>query len=155
MTPSQIIAMVRDAAILGALGFILWYVHRADENAFKVDNLTAATKQLTANAATAARYSKEASDAQSQLAQQMAANAAAIGSQRAPVLLCPPSAGARAVSGAPSSAAGQLAGAGGAAAGARSDPQPGRDVRPEINAFEVKFEGALATCRSVLAQWPH
>lgn len=154
MTPSQIIALVRDAAILGALGFILWYVHRADENAFKVDNLTATTKQLTANAATAARYAKEASDAQSQLTHQVAANAAAIGSQRAPVLLCPPAASARAVPGATAGATGQPASAGGVAAGPRGNSQPGRDVRPELNAFETKYENALATCRSVLAQWP-
>jgi hypothetical protein len=156
MTPAQIVSAVRDLVILLALGAVLWYVHRADENAFKVADLTAVTKQLNTNAATAARYSKEASDAQSTLAQQMAATAAAVSSQSAPVLLCPAAPGPRAVSGPTARAAGQPASPGRPNTGPRGDSVVAQvDIRPELNAFELKYEDALSSCRSVLDQWPH
>lgn len=153
MTPSQIIALVRDAVIVAALGFIVWRVYAAGENAVKASDVTALQKQLVSNAAQSAAWQKEQTDAEAQRQTEMAGIRSSIASQRAPVLVC-----SRPTSGSPVPGA-AAAPAGGAPAGGptdgrpRGDPQP-VDVRPLINQFELKYEAALASCRAILNQWP-
>lgn len=154
MTPSAIIALIRDFAIVGALGFILWYVHRADQNDFKVQDLSADVQQLKTNAADAQRWQKEQTDATTQQASEMAKVSAAVNAQHAPILVCPHASSPGNVPGHTPSTPGATATSGRPDPGPGAVPQP-TDIRGAIDAFELKYEGALASCRSVLAQWPH
>lgn len=52
----------------------------------------------------------------------------------------------------PAEAAATHAGGGGSDSGSRGDR--GSDVRPALDAFERKYETALADCREILAKWP-
>lgn len=153
MSPTAIIALVRDVVIVAALGFILWYVHRADTNAVKVSDFQAVQKQITHNADQVAAWQKEATDANAQRQTEMAGIRSSIDSQRAPVLVCNRPASGSPVPRAPAAPAGGAAAGGTADAGPRGDPQP-VDVRPLVNQFELKYEAALASCRAVLNQWP-
>ena len=148
MTPAQIIALVRDAAIVAALAFILWYVHRADVNSIAVADFKAVQKQVETNAKTISQWHQEAQDAEIKRQQDMDRVSSSIASQHAPIVLrVPPSSST--VPGNPPSPSGGSACTGGSTEG------PGVDLRPQINAFESKYEEALGQCRAVLASWPH
>ena len=148
MTPAQIIALVRDGLIVGALAFILWYVHRADVNAIAVADFKAVQKQVETNAKTLSKWHQEAQDAEVQRQKDMDRVSSSIASQHAPIVLRIPT-GSSTVPGNPSSPSGSSACSGGSTEG------PGVDLRPQINAFESKYEEALGQCRAVLASWPH
>lgn len=153
MTLEAWLTAIKDAALVGLAVFVLWYVHHADTNAAKVEDLQGVTQQLKTNAADAARYATEARNANAELASEVAGTSAAIANQHAPVLLCPVAAahGAGAVPSAPAAPTGGAASTGGSNAGSGEDP---RNIRPGVNALELKYEDALSRCRSVLNQWP-
>lgn len=149
MTLSAWISLIRDGVIVGALGYILWLSHSQAQNAVKVSDMQAVEKQVLANAQTLSRWTQEARDAEVKRATDMAGVTALIGAQRAPVRLCrAPAASPGTVPGTASSPAGGTTAAGG------TDTGSGEDLRPALNAFEVKYEGDFASCRSVLASWP-
>lgn len=144
------ISLARDIGIALALGFIVWKIYGAGENAVKVNDIAALKTQLDDNSKTLARWAQESRDAQIQRAQQMDTVFAAVNAQRAPiVLLRDRPASPSPVPSAPAAAASPTTQAGGFDAGA------GIDLRPQINRFEIKYEAAIADCRAVLAQWPN
>ena len=148
MTISDYIALAERLFIVTALGFILWYVHRADQNAVKVQDFQAVQKQIDQNTATEALWAKRFQDAEAQRYQDMQTVAAAISAQHSPVIVrVPTSTGT--VSGTPTGSQGSPACPGGSREG------PGEDRRAAINAFELKYEGYFATCRALLDSWPH
>ena len=148
MTISDYIALVRDAFIVIALGFVLWYVHRADQNAVKVADFQAVQKQIDQNTATEALWAKRFQDAEAQRYQDMQTVAAAISAQRTPVIVRVPTS--------PGTVSGDSGKASsGTACPGRSTEGPGEDRRAAINAFELKYEGYFATCRAILDSWPH
>ena len=151
MTPGQIIALVRDALIVGALAFLIWRIYHDGENAVKVRDIQAVQKQLAQQTQDQARYVQQVQHAQDQQKLDMDTVTAAIASQRTPVFVQPaPAATCPArLSGSSTQAASPPAGRGG------SDARPQRDIRPELNAFALKYETALTDCRAALAQWPH
>jgi hypothetical protein len=149
MTFSAYLSLARDLLIVSALGYILWVVHSQAENSVKVADMQAVEKQVLANAQTLSRWSQEAHDAEVKRETDMAGVTALIGAQHAPIRLCiPPKASPGTVSGNPASTPSGTAASGGTDAGS------GEDIRPAINAYELKYESALASCRSVLSQWP-
>lgn len=156
MTPTQILALVRDLVVLVALGFIVYVLIKFGEDRVTAKDMKAVQTQLTNNASTQARWQTEASHAIAQLHTENADTARAIGQQHAPIIVRIPASGSS-LPAAPAAAAGQPACPGGPAAGPGENPQPAGvdvDIRAQVNAFELRYEEALANCRSVLAQWP-
>lgn len=152
MTPTAIIALVRDVAIVGALAFIIWWIRTDGANSVKVSDMQAVQKQLDSNTKLVAQWSQEAHDAQTQRTQDMAQVSAAIAAHSAPIVVMRDRpASPVAVSSIAVSTGTQPAASGNPDPGPRSDPV---DVRPAINAFELKYEGFLADCRAEHAQWP-
>ena len=154
MTPAAIYAAVRDVLILAVIGFIAFKVYELGADQVKVADMKAVQKQLSSNAAQAAAWQKESSDANAQRAQDLEdvrAAVAAHGSEPVYIVRNAPSGGAVP---APAAAAGcGRPASGGTDAGPRGDPLA-VDVRPAINAFELKYETVLANCRAAIASWP-
>jgi hypothetical protein len=153
MSISTIIALIRDALIIWGLGYILWYVHSSAQSAIRIQDLQAVQRQVEANAQTLAKWNEEARSAEIQRQADMDKVSGLIASNRAPVRLCPNPPGTRPVPGNPPGSKGEPAGSGGSDLGPGEDIV-GEDLRPALAAFELKYESALASCRSVLAQWP-
>lgn len=144
MTPAAIIALIKDAVIVLAIGAVIYVLVTYGKDIVKISDMAAVQKQVAANAQTVAGWRQEQIDANARHSADIAGIAATIGAQHAPIFLqpAPSKAGACPVSGATGAPSGQPAGSGPV------------DIRPGINTFELKYETALADCRSVLAQWP-
>jgi hypothetical protein len=154
MTPGAIIALIKDALIILAIGAVVLLLVNYGKDIVKVADMKAVQKQLTQNAATEANWRKEQADANTKRDTDLATVRAAIDAQRAPVYVmrngpprvCPVSVAAG-QAGRPPPATG------GADAGSGNDRQP-VDIRPELNRFELKAETAVADCRAALDGWP-
>lgn len=150
MTPSQIISIARDAIILVALGFIVFWIYRTGEDRIKVADMQAVQNQLAANTKQVDDWKAEEVAAEVRRDQELDSVNAAIKRNAAPIWMCQPP-NTRPVSTGP--------------ARPQSTDPPGRpvdpgprtsvDIRPQINALEQKYEAALADCRKVVASWPH
>lgn len=152
MTPGAIIALVRDLVIVIALGLLIWLLISYGKDMVKVSDMKAVQKQLDANTKQVAQWSQEASNAQTQRTQDLAQVSAAIAAHSQPIVVLrdrPASPGT--VSSTPASASGQSAACGSADGGSGKDTV---DIRPDISAFERKYESALADCRAAVASWP-
>lgn len=149
LTIAQWITVARDVFVVAALGWILFYIHRAEQNAVKVADMQAVQKQLSDNVAQEAKWEQQRENAEAQQTVDMQAVATAVAQQHSPVIVRVP-AGPSPVPRDPGSPAGGTAGAG------STQPGPGAsiDVRPALNAFELKYEAYLAECRSILKEWP-
>lgn len=152
MTPGQIIALIRDAVIVGAVLAILWFVHRADTDHIKIADFKAVQTQLQENAQHAAQYAQQSQQADERQAQDLAQVSAAIAAQRSPIWLRGPS-NPSPVSCPTPSPGPQPASAGRAVEPPRADSQP-VNIREPINAFEGRLETIVADCRAALAKWP-
>lgn len=153
MTPSAIIALVRDLVIVIALGLLIWLLISYGKDVVKISDMKAVQKQLDANTKQVAQWSQEASNAQTQRVQDMAQVSAAIAAHSQPIVVLrdrPASPGT--VSSAPTSASGQSAACGSTDGGSGKDTV---DIRPGISVFERKYEQALADARSCITAWPH
>lgn len=154
MSPTAIIALIRDAIIVGAILTILWFVHRADADHLKVTDLKAIQSQLADNAIRAKQYAQEAADAQAQHSHDVETISAAIAAHAdQPIRLCV-SASASPVHAFPATASDQSAASGSAHPGP-GEPIPPIDIRPGIIQFEQRWENALDECRQALNSWPH
>lgn len=147
MTLGLIISLVRDASIVGALGWLLWLVHTDTRNADTVRELRAMQAQVAANAKVEADNAERHATAEAQRRVDMQTIAAAITSNQRPVFVRN-AAGPCPVPSNPPSPAGSPPAGGGDHEGA------GVDIRPKLNQVELDLEGFAATCRSVLASWP-
>jgi hypothetical protein len=153
VTPAQIIALIRDTALVAGVSLILWFVYRGGEDRVKAADLKGLQDELHQMAQISDRWHQESTDANAQLAHDMAAIHAAASVQRPSVLLCDqPAASASLLPGTAAAPAPASAGGGGAVAGSRGDSV--RDIRPQLEAFKLKYESALAGCRAALASWP-
>lgn len=149
MTPGMYIALARDLGIALALAFIVWKIYGAGENAVKVNDLKSLQAQIADQAKTVDTWRQENTDANTQLSRDLA-SLHAPAPDKPPVWLC---------DAAPSPRRAVLSSP--AASTDSSHPSPGgsddgrrRDIRPQLEAFKLKYETALAECRSVIAQWP-
>lgn len=154
MTLTAIIALIKDLVIVAAIGLLVYVLVTYGKDIVKVADLQGLQKQITQNSKTEADWRKEQTDANTKRDVDLSKVTFAIDSQRAPVYIV------RGGSSSPgpvpanhAQAGGQAAGAGGADAGRGGDSQP-VDVRPQINAFELKYETAIADCRAALDSWP-
>lgn len=147
MTPTAIIALVKDLVILVAVVAVGYFLVTYGKDIVKVSDIKAVTKQLEDNAVTQARWQKESTDADSKHVADLAKITDLVGSQRAPVFVrgptCPnpvPSPAAKASDSSDPSRA--------------TDQGRGIDYRPVINEFERHYETALADCYAALDKWP-
>jgi hypothetical protein len=150
VTPGAIIAVIRDLIILIALGLLIWLLVSFGSDRVKVADMKALQKQITSNATTEAIWRKEQTDANTQRDTDLAKVAVGIALQRTPVIVRSGPARACPVSVAAAKASSSPAAAGGVDAGLGGD----RDIRPQLNAFELKAETAIADCRAALEGWP-
>jgi hypothetical protein len=147
MSIAAYITLAYRVVILAALVFIILFVYRAGQNSDLKADIKALQVQLTANAKTEARWAEEARNAEAQRLVDMQTITAGIASQRTPVIVrLGPRSGS--VPGTPATPASGAACSGGSAEG------PGKDIRADLNSFELKYEGSLATCRALLEAWP-
>lgn len=148
MSIGAIITLVRDFLIVGALGFVVWRIYHDGENAVKVADIKAVATQIAANAKQQAQYAAQTQSAQETHSAEIQAVSAAIAANNKPVYIMrgPPSTGS--VSSVPAQAASCPA------EPVPDDKRAGSDIRPELQAFELRYEGFFATCREVMAQWP-
>jgi hypothetical protein len=147
MTLGACIALARDIGIALALGFIVWRIYVDGQNSIKVTDIRALQTQLTANAQKEEGWRTQANDA-SQALQSDLANVHAIVAQHTdPIVLRVP-ARCSAVPGPTPSPASQPATTG------SPDTGSGVDLRPQISAFELRYEGIITDCRAALASWP-
>lgn len=148
MTPAAIIALVRDVVILVALAALIYLLITYGKDVVKVADMKAVQQQLTANAQTQAQWAAEARDADLKRSQDLDKVTGAISAQRAPVFVRSGPASACPVSQPAAQAASRPPAAGG------DEPGAGEDLRPALNAYEVRLETVIADCRNALEKWP-
>jgi hypothetical protein len=147
MTPAMIWTIVRDAAVLAALGFVIWRLVDYGEDRVKSQDLKAVQAQIAQNSKQVASWQAQAEAANAKESQDLASVDAHIAANHAPIIVRVPTR-AGPVPGAPACPAGADPNGGGA------DPGSGVDIRPALAAFETKYEKALADCRQVVDSWP-
>ena len=152
MTPGQIIALIKDLAIVVTLGLAIWLLISYGKDIVKVSDMKAVERQLAQNAITEAQWRQEQEAANAQRDTQLAQVGAAIAQQHAPVLVCRPTRPSP-VPSVPAATPGSAPAAGGADAAARGDTES-VDIRPAINQFEFGVEKVVADCRAAIASWP-
>lgn len=147
MTPTAIIALVKDLVILVAVVAVGYFLVTYGKDIVKVSDIKAVTKQLEDNATTQARWQKESTDADAQRATNLAKITDLVGSQRAPVFVrgptCPIPVSSTAAKASDSSDPSWA-----------TDQRTGVDLRPRINSFEIHYETALADCYAALDKYP-
>lgn len=154
MTPTQILSLARDVLIIGALAFILWYVHTAESDRVKVHDLAALQKQLALNQVQENTWRSQQNAAAQKRDTDLASVRELIASHSAPILVCPhPTQHPSAVPTPPGQAPGTPASPWGADKGPGGGIEP-IDVRPRIKSIEEKYETALAECRAMADSWP-
>lgn len=155
VTPTQIIALVRDVAILAGLAFVVFWIWRSGGDRVKVQDMAAVQIQLTANAAKLDAWRKEAADADQKRSTDLEGVRALILQHNQPILVrtAAPAASAGSLPGHPLSASCVAARAGGSDAGSGGSART-IDLRPDIARLELKYESALGDCRAALAKWP-
>lgn len=155
MSPTVIIALIRDAAILGALGFVVLWIRNEGAQSVKKQDLKAVQSQLADNALRQQQYAQEARDAQTQHSHDVETISAAIAAHSIQPVLVRIPAGPGTMHGVSATTPGQPTSRGGTHEAARDDPESAIDVRAAVSQFELTYESALADCRQALAIWPH
>ena len=152
MSFTVFLSLARDFAIVGALGFIVWKLVDFGEDRIKAQDLKAVQAQIAANAKIQSQWQAKSEAADAQRTQDLADLAARIDANHQPVIvrIAPHPSPVPIAAACPVS---PVAASGAADHGSGVDSGPA-DVRPLINAFELKYETALAGCRAALAQWP-
>lgn len=149
MTPGAYLALARDIGIALALGFLVWKIYGAGENAVKVSDLKSLQTQIAEQAKTLEGWRQESTHANDQLSQDLA-TLHAPAADKPPVWLCnaPASPRSPVLSATAASTDSAHTSPGGTDEGRRWD------IRAQLEALKLKYETALAECRSVIAQWP-
>jgi len=150
LSPTQILALIRDAAILGALGWVLWKVYADGEDRVKSQDLKAVSTQLLANQKVMNGWQEQQQNAEAQRRVDMANINAAITEQHQPVWVCH-SGSPGALPSAPAPPTGGTPRPGGTEVGSGTTAI---DIRAAVNDFEHKYENALSECRTILSSWP-
>lgn len=156
MTPGEIVALIKDLVILAAVAVLAWLLITFGKDLVKVSDMKAFQKQLAASQALETQWRSNQDNANLKRDQALAQVNASIAAQHAPVLLCRQPPTPHALPAVPAQTAGSGASPGGPDAGPGGDPGAPDpvDVRPAINAFEIKYEKPLADCQAVLDGWP-
>ena len=151
MTPGQIIALIRDTAVVAGIGILVWLVYRGGEDRIKASDLKALQEQVTAQAKIQETWHQEATDANTKLNQAVAAINAA------PVVVhdwvrhdCANPSLLPATTGQASPSRPDTAGV---------QPERGGDAEADrrdgiVAEFKARWATELATCQSFLDQWP-
>lgn len=154
LTPGQVIALIRDTALVVGVGLILWFVYRGGEDRVKASDLKGLQAEIQHQADILSDWRKEATDANTQLSKDVSAINLSAATPVQHVWVREPSCSQPAVLPATApKAAGQPATAGPVQPGVRTDAAA--DRRDAIVAeFKRRWETELAECRALAAQWP-
>lgn len=147
MTISQYIALARDVFIVGALAFVAWWIYHAGGDRVRIADLKAVENQLAANSKQVDDWKAQEVAAEVRRDQEIQSVNATIARNQSPLWMCRPP-DTRPVSHHPAPAEGSHSPSGPVDAGPRVD------IRAAVNAFETRYESALANCRAALASWP-
>lgn len=140
---SQYIAIIRDVAIVSAVLFVCWKLVDYGEDKAQLADFRALQAQVAHDQQIQQQWNASVEKADAQREQDMASINTRIDAQHTPIIVRVPSPAQQPVLSGPSAApGGEPAGSGGI------------DIRPGVNAFEHKYESALADCRDALARWP-
>lgn len=162
MTPAAILALVRDAVIVGALAFIGFFLVKAGEDRVTAKQLAGLEQRIQDNANTEAGWRNQKDAADTKLAGDLATINRSPAQPKPAVWVCkqPPAAAVGAVPGAAVKAGDQPAGAGGGeqvggqrGGGEATGPGP-VNVRPLVDEAERRIETALAEARDLRDQYP-
>jgi hypothetical protein len=156
VNPTQIIAVVKDVAIVAFGVWLFLFIRHSGQDAIKLADMQAVQKQIAVNATQEAQWNQQHAQAEAARDESLKTINATIVANRTPVLLriTAPAPSANPVPGGAGGAQGGNPSGGGPSAGPGGDSQS-IDLRPAINAFESKYEAALADCRAVIASWPN
>jgi hypothetical protein len=146
MTPASIIALVRDVAILAALGFVVYLLINYGKDQVKVADIKAVQVQLQHNTELQAAWQKEQTDADTKRSTDLAAVASTIASHNTPVFVRGPAC-VGSVPNDPGKAGNPTGGP------PSTDQGRGIDYRPLIDQFESKYSTALIDCYAALDKW--
>lgn len=152
MTPGAILALIRDALIVGGIGAVLWFVWHATRNADDLKDLKASLHQVEANQATEGKWREEQSNATTEAAASLAAFNTKLDT-RPPILVRIPASGPP-LPHTPASTGTDSSHPGPAGPGCAQAVQP-VDVRPVLDPFERKYATALIECQKLYEAWPH
>lgn len=153
MTPGQIIALIRDIAIVAGIGLILWLVYRGGGNSVKAADLAALQAEVRAQGQILDHWHQESNNANATLTADLAKINAAAAIPTRPVWVCSqPSQRKSVLSPTAREAVDRDSPAGAALSGVGSDRL--RDIGPQLKEFEQRWETILAECRAEHDQWP-
>ncbi|HSV90937.1 MAG TPA: hypothetical protein VLH80_07540 [Nitrospiraceae bacterium] len=154
MTPSAIIALVKDIVILIALGLAIWLLINYGKDIVKVQDMKNFQAQFEKNLKIESEWREGQERANEKHDIDLAKVNNAITGQRTAVLLCHQPPAAHQLPAVPAQASSGSTAAGG------TQPEPGidsliaTDIRPQLNEFELKAEKIVADCRRALDGWP-
>jgi hypothetical protein len=153
MPPWLSFSTIKDAVIVIAIVALGWYVYRSGEDRITAKNFAQQQQALAHYQATVESWQKQQASASGALQNEIAQiNGGGSGPpvvQPLHIELCQPTSTPAAVlPRAPTGATNP------APAARATDQGPQRDIGPAIEAFERKYETALAECRAVISQWP-
>ena|SRR2546421_775329 len=154
MTPGLWLTAIKDILVLVAVGFLVYLLVSYGGNRVEKKDLAQLTEQIKANADLVIQWHKEDSDANAKRDQSLAQLHADVATPRAPVIVRIPVSQAGAMPAAPSAAAGENPHGSGTPSGCGSASQE-VNIRPDLDALEMKYGEALIKCRSILDKWPH
>lgn len=154
MSPTQILALVRDTALVAGIALLLWFVYQGGKDRVSARDLKALQAQSATQSRTLDTWHQESAHATEKLTAAMAKIDAAAAVPIRHDWVRPPACSERAVLPTPSSEASDAhSGPGSVRPGDGSDAEA--DRRDQVIAlYKQRWKTVLAQCQSVLDQWP-
>ena len=144
------IKSILELVAVGVLGFL---VMSYGESRVDKRDLQQLTDRITENGKTLTRWREEESHANTQRDAALAALHAAVAAHHDPIIVRVPVGEARPMPGNPGEARGEHSQCLGTGGGLGS-PWAQVDIRPDLDALELKYGQALIDCKAVLDKWP-
>lgn len=152
MPPWLSVSAIKDVVIVGMVIALGWWVYHQGENTIRVKDFAALQQQIKHQAAVQQKWQTAQANSQSVLSDEIQQIVTPHSGVVRPlhIRLCQPSseAGTKLLSGASPAPKGKHS------AARATVMRPGPDIGPAVQAFERKYETALAQCRAVIREWP-
>lgn len=156
MTPSAILAVVRDVVIVGALLFIGYFLVKSGEDRVTAGQLKSLEQRITQNETIESTWRTQKDTADGKLSSDLAAISVTPATPKPAVWVYNKPTTVNSTVSSNSSAAGHSdTGPGtGVSMGGSVTQAPAEDVGPAVDEAERKIEAALAQCRDLRDSWP-
>jgi hypothetical protein len=152
MTVGEWITLIKDFIVLVAVGLFAVMLIQFGEDRVKRQDVVALQKQITQNASIESQWHQESLNATSTGQKAVNDLTAALAKQPPVIVRVRPQGGP--VPAAAGAAGGCTAANPGTAAAGSGSAVQSVDLRPVLNAFELKYGTALADCRVLYDAWP-